>query len=221
MQKDVKKLTGVWCMALCVLAACNASTQQAKDPMTDTTVKNTSTPAPQSAAAATVADDRKPIDTAQYNHLMTYLANGDSSGRWPVKGQPYPVPGAILPFHRIVSYYGNLYSKKMGVLGEYPKETMFKMLQHEVKRWSDADSVIKAIPALHYIAITAQGAPGKDGKYRYRMPFNQIDTILNWAKEIDALVFIDVQVGYSTLPEELPLLEKYLSLPIVNLVIDP
>jgi len=217
--KVVKKLTSVWCMALCVLAACNASTQQSKDPMADTTVKGNS--APSQPAAATVADDRKPIDTAKFNELMTYLTNGDTSGRWPVKPQPYPVPGAILPFHRIVSYYGNLYSKRMGVLGEYPKETMFKMLQHEVKRWSDADSVIKAIPALHYIAITAQGAPGKDGKYRYRMPFNQIDTILNWAKEIDALVFIDVQVGYSTLPEELPLLEKYLSLPNVHLGIDP
>ena len=37
---------------------------------------------------------------------------------WPVK-TVYPKDGAILPFSRIVAYYGNLYSKKMGVLGEY------------------------------------------------------------------------------------------------------
>ena len=37
---------------------------------------------------------------------------------WPVKA-PYPLAGAILPFKRVVAYYGNLYSKKMGALGEY------------------------------------------------------------------------------------------------------
>ncbi|MGZ3838278.1 MAG: hypothetical protein ACXVMS_05180 [Flavisolibacter sp.] len=161
------------------------------------------------------------LDTAQYNSLMKYLANGDTTGRWPVKNAPYPLPGAVLPFHRIVAYYGNLYSNKMGALGKWPKAQMIANLKSEVKKWNDADSVIKAIPALHYIAVTAQGAAGKDGKWRYRMPLHQIDTILNWAKEIDALVFIDVQIGLSDLQSEIPLFEKYLSLPNVHLAIDP
>lgn len=152
---------------------------------------------------------------------MKYLANGDTTGRWPVKNAPYPLPGAVLPFHRIVAYYGNLYSNKMGALGKWPKAQMIANLKSEVKKWNDADSVIKAIPALHYIAVTAQGAAGKDGKWRYRMPLHQIDTILNWAKEIDALVFIDVQIGLSDLQSEIPLFEKYLSLPNVHLAIDP
>jgi hypothetical protein len=29
-----------------------------------------------------------------------------------------------LPFNRIVSYYGNFYSKYMGVLGQYPEDEM-------------------------------------------------------------------------------------------------
>ena len=53
------------------------------------------------------------------------------------------------------------------------------------------------------------------------MPSAQIDTVLNWAKEIDALVFLDVQIGLSTLQAEIPLLEKYLSMPNVHLGIDP
>ena len=57
------------------------------------------------------------LDTALYNEKMVRIVNGDSSGRWPVK-TAYPEAGAILPFKRIVAYYGNLYSKKMGVLGE-------------------------------------------------------------------------------------------------------
>jgi hypothetical protein len=164
---------------------------------------------------------KKPVlDTARYDQLQKYIANGDTSGRWPVKHE-YPLPGAILPFNRIVAYYGNLSSTRMGALGKWPKNEMIPKLLAEVKKWNDADSVIKAIPALHYIAVTAQGAAGKDGKWRLRMPSRQIDTVLAWAKEINALVFIDIQVGLSDVQTEVPLFEKYLSMPNVHLGIDP
>jgi hypothetical protein len=165
-------------------------------------------------------DGIQPIDTARYSQLVQYLAQGDSSGRWPVK-DPYPVPGAILPFNRVVAYYGNLYSNRMGALGKWPKKEMIPKLLAEVKKWNEADSVIKSIPALHYISSTAQGSPGKDGKWRFRMPSSQIDTVIKWAEEINALVFLDVQIGLSTLQAEIPLLEKYLSMPNVHLGIDP
>jgi hypothetical protein len=80
---------------------------------------------------------------------------------------------------------------------------------------------VKAIPALHYIAVTAQGAPGKDNKHRMRMPFKQIDTILSWAKPINALVFVDIQVGHSNVKDEVTNLVPYLSMPNVHLGIDP
>jgi len=54
-----------------------------------------------------------------------------------------------------------------------------------------------------------------------RMPFHQIDSILALAKKIDALVFLDLQLGWSNLSDELPRLEKYLSMPQVHLGIDP
>jgi hypothetical protein len=160
------------------------------------------------------------LDTANYNRLMQHMSNGDTTGRWPVK-HDYPLPGAILPFNRIVAYYGNLYSTRMGALGEFPKKEMFSRLKAEVAKWTAADSAMPAIPALHYIAITAQQEPGKAGKYRLRMPFSQIDTIVAWAKEIDALVFIDIQVGLSTLQQEMPEFEKYLAMPNVHFGIDP
>jgi hypothetical protein len=161
-----------------------------------------------------------PLDTALYNQLVHKLANGDSSGRWPAK-TAYPNAGAVLPFKRIVAYYGNFYSKKMGVLGEYPPDEMFKRLAVEVKRWEAADSTIPVQPALHYIAATAQGSPGKDGKYRLRMPSKQIDSVIKLAARINALVFLDVQVGFSNVEAEIPALEKYLKLPQVHLGIDP
>jgi hypothetical protein len=160
------------------------------------------------------------IDTVDYNKRMVALSNNDTTGRWPVKA-PYPLPGALLPYNRIIAFYGNLYSTRMGILGEIPRAQMIKKLQGEVAKWNAADSTVKAIPALHYIAVTAQGSPGKDNMYRMRMPFKQIDTVLSWAKPIDALVFLDIQVGHSTVKKEVSKLVKYLSLPNVHLGIDP
>lgn len=161
------------------------------------------------------------IDTVDYNKRMLALSNNDKSGRWPAKKTPYPLPGAILPYNRIIAFYGNLYSKRMGILGELPKDDMLKKLKGEVAKWQAADSTVKAIPALHYIAITAQGAPGKANLHRMRMPFKQIDTILDWAKPINALVFLDIQVGHSNVKDEVRSLESYLKLPNVHLGIDP
>lgn len=199
-------------LALSFLLSCNQSAKEKEEPETGKPA-STSTEAP-------VKENNTTLDTARYHSLMQALANGDTTGRWPVKA-PVPLAGAVLPFNRIVAYYGNLYSTRMGILGELPKDQMFAKLKSEMARWQAADSSIPVIPALHYIAVTAQGHRGQDGKHRLRMPFHQIDTILNWAKEINALVFLDIQVGHSTLQAEIPQLEKYLAMPNVHLGIDP
>jgi hypothetical protein len=161
------------------------------------------------------------LDTLKYDSLMKKLANGDKSGHWPVKTKEYPLPGAILPFNRIVAFYGNLYSKNMGVLGQYPRKTMLNKLKEEVKNWEKADTSTSVVPALHYICVTAQADAGRNGLHNLRMPFSQIDTVLSWAKSINAIVFLDIQVGFSTVQTELPLLEKYMKMPNVHLGIDP
>jgi hypothetical protein len=125
-----------------------------------------------------------------------------------------------LPQKRIIAYYGNPLSKRMGILGELPEEQMLAKLDEEVKRWSKADSAIPVQPALHAIVVTAQGHPSAGGKYRLRMTDKMIDGVLEMAKKRDAIVFLDVQVGQSTLQEELPRLAKYLQLPQVHLGID-
>jgi len=139
---------------------------------------------------------------------------------WPVK-TVYPNVGAILPFNRVVAFYGNLYSKGMGILGQYPEDEVLSKLNTEVAKWTVADPTTPAIPALHYIAVVAQGYPGQDCKYRARMPFTEIDKVIAMAGKINAIVFLDVQVGFSNVQTEIPLLEKYLKMPNVHLGIDP
>lgn len=168
-----------------------------------------------------VGSVREPVDTAKYNALMAKMANGDTTGRWPVKKGPYPLAGAILPFKRIVVYYGNLHSKKMGALGEYAPKEMWSRLNKEIKHWEKADPSTPVQPGVHYIASVASGTPGKDGMYINRMGDKQIDSVLKIAKMQNAIVFLDIQVGLSTIQKELPRLEKYLQMPQVHLGIDP
>ena len=154
-------------------------------------------------------------------HVTVSSTTSTSTPRlWPVK-TVYPNAGAILPFKRVVAYYGNFYSTKMGVLGEYPADQMLRMLASTTARWTAADPTTPAVPAIHYIATVAQGSAGKEGKYILRMPDEQIDHALELASQINGIVFLDIQVALSTLQYELPQLEKYLKMPQVHLAIDP
>ncbi|WPV64621.1 MULTISPECIES: site-2 protease family protein [unclassified Chitinophaga] len=159
-------------------------------------------------------------DTTGYHQHAMRLLHDTPTLAW--KYNPTaPLPGAILPYKRIVAFYGNLYSPKMGILGELPPDKMKAQLLAEAGKWELADPLFRVQPALHYIAITAQRNPGRDKKYRLRMPGQQIDSIIKMAREINAIIILDVQVGHSTLQEELTTLEKYLQLPDVHLGIDP
>jgi len=139
---------------------------------------------------------------------------------WPVPG-PAPLAGSVLPAKRIIAYYGNPFSKRMGVLGEYPKPEMLAMLDREVAAWTKADPSTPVQPALHLITTVAQADAGKDGKYRMRHGDALTEKVYGWAKERNALLFLDVQVGLSTIQEELPRLEAWLSRPDVHFGMDP
>lgn len=194
------------------------------------------------SAAADLAERFVPLpvlDIADYNARLLALAHISSTTQtfstastsvsvtsttspsiWPVK-TVYPNADALLPFNRIVAYYGNFYSKGMGVLGEYPTDQMLAMLEAEVKQWEAADPTTPVVPAIQYIAVVAQGSAGKEGKYILRMPDDQIDHALDLANRIHGIVILDVQVGMSTVQYEIPQLEKYLKMPQVHLAIDP
>ncbi len=173
-----------------------------------------------------------PLDKDAYDKRMLQLAHSVSATTspststipqkrlWPVDA-PYPNPGALLPFNRIVAYYGNFYSKGMGVLGQYPHDEMVAKLRAEVGAWEAADPATPVIPAIDYIDVTAQESAGKDGMYRLRMPDDQIEKALAIADEVQGIVILEIQVGFSTVQKELPLLEMYLKMPNVHLALDP
>ena len=153
---------------------------------------------------------------------MAYRDQGsDLDSLWPVKKMPPVLPGSLLPAKRIIAFYGNPLSKRMGILGEFEPDEMLSKLDAEVAEWNKLDPAHPVQPALHLIAVVAQGAKGRDGKYRLRMDSALIEKVYGWAKRKNAVLFVDVQVGHSTLQSELPWLERFLMRPDVHLGIDP
>lgn len=132
-----------------------------------------------------------------------------------------PLPNSLLPNNRIVVFYGNPLSKRMGVLGEYPQATMIAKLQDEVRKFQIADPSTPVKPGFHLIVSVAQGAPGKNGLYRLRMTDSLITYWCNLAESKGYLIFLDVQIGKSTVQAELKPLIPYLKRPYVHLALDP
>lgn len=189
--------------------------------------------APKRAKTAKAAKAAKPADSTARKkrggalgpvsgnaHLAYKDMGSDLDSLWPPK-MPAQLPGAILPNKRVIAYYGNPLSRRMGILGEFDPPEMLAKLDAEVAAWNRLDPAHPVQPALHLIAVVAQGAPGRDGKYRLRMDSAFIEKVYGWAQQKKAIMFVDVQVGHSTLQQELPWLERFLKRPDVHLGIDP
>jgi len=238
-----------WVIVVVVLLLCAAGVVYAVNRYPRVLLVKNDPPASSSGTVASSAPSvasvapSAPIDTVAYDAKMLELANlpaptvkiiklssstetttliaSPNAKLWPVATAPYPDAGAMLPFKRIVAYYGNFYSKQMGVLGEFPPDQVLQMLSSTVAEWNAADPSTPVVPAIDYIAVTAQAAAGPDGDYRLRMPAGQIKQAIAMANGVNGVVFLDVQVGLSTVEKEVPLLEQFLKLPNVELALDP
>lgn len=200
--------------ALCLLAVCQftgCSSSQSDD--SSKTGKLTA-----DASAKSTPADTAEAPAAQPLSSTRAVSTGDST----LDSLTYAPPsGPLMPKYRIFAYYGNPHSKKMGALGEYPKDEMLRRLDNEIKNWQKADPKTPIQPALHLVATSAQGLPGKDGGYRLRMSDKTIKKVLKWGNEHKAIVFLDIQRGHAPLGPEMKYMEKYLKLPFVHLGIDP
>jgi hypothetical protein len=188
---------------LAALAACQNRSGQGEKSAADSLAA-----APQKAA----------IDTIKLKHLALQR---DSLKADSIARKTGQLPGAILPGHRIVAFYGNIRSKGMGILGRVPKDSMMRQFDRVLKDWQAADPSLPVMPCFHSVTITAQAAPGADKKYRLMNSKSTIEETRAWAREKNALFFMDVQVGLSDLEHELPKLTEYLKDPMVHLGIDP
>ena len=182
--------------------------------------KNEKHAVPDSAILLELATQPKLRSTADSISLVAEIRTGLRTPGWPVKTPPL-LPGSILPTKRIVAFYGNPLSKKMGILGEIPYDQMLAKLDTFVAKWRDADPTMPVQPALHLIVSVAQPQAGKDGMYRQRSDPDLIEKIYGMAHARGAITILDIQAGKSTIDSELPRLIPFLQRPDVHLALDP
>jgi len=112
-------------------------------------------------------------------------------------------------------------SKSAGRLTVPLRTTRCGRLKVEVDKWAKADPSLPVQPALHLVAVVAQGEPGKTGKYRMIHPDALVNEVYAWAKEVKGILFIDIQTGHSDIRTILPRFEWILKNPDVHLGMDP
>lgn len=128
---------------------------------------------------------------------------------------------ALLPGHRIVSFYGNPRSPRMGILGRLPPDRLIEHLRTQASAYALADSSTPVIPALHLVTVVAQKAPGAQGLYRARMPASLVEHVNSWIDPDSMLLFLDIQPGASTMIDEVRNYLPFLERPWVHLALDP
>ena len=196
------------------------------DPAASTTTPSAAAPSTEAAVSEPASSDSispKLVAGRGKKDAMSFAAAIRAGTRkessWPTG--PAPIAGALLPKNRIVAYYGNPHSKKMGVIGEYPEQQMLGMWDRTVAAWKAADPKTPVIPAIHLVTVVAQGAPGSDGMWRRWEDSSMIERTYKWAKSRNGILFLDIQASHSTLQKELPRLLPWLARPEVHLGVDP
>jgi hypothetical protein len=126
----------------------------------------------------------------------------------------------ILDTHLLVTWYGNPWSERMGILGRLDGDALATGLKRQAAAYAAVTSK-RVVPAYELVAVIGQPEPGRDGRYRRRESREVIDRMLAAARAAGFKLILDVQTGRSTVLAELSYLAPYLQEPDVYLALDP
>lgn len=128
------------------------------------------------------------------------------------QGQRIP----LLADSDIVSFYGHPSSKRMGILGEYPKDKLAGLLAGYAQLFDQVNGDRSVIPAFHLI----YGTCWPEGEIGY-LSADVVDEYARLASDRGMLVFLDHQIGKYTVEESVRRLLPFLRYPNVHLALDP
>ena len=132
-----------------------------------------------------------------------------------------PAGGSVFDHAQVVSFYGYPGIPVMGALGAYDPDEAIRQAGLVAAQYDAINGARTAIPALHLIVAVAQRHPGADGRYLARMDSELLSAYVEAVRRNDALLFVDVQVGWSDVLTEVDALAEALSEPFVHLALDP
>lgn len=128
---------------------------------------------------------------------------------------------SILAQHQIVSYYGNPYTELMGILGSDNLEAVADLLETHAARYDKLNGPLDVIPAIHLVYAVAQPHPTDNGLYLQYVDDETLDRYLALTEERGMLLFLDLQIGRSSVANEIEKVLPYLSRPNVHVALDP
>jgi len=137
-------------------------------------------------------------------------------------GPPSPAgkTSRILDTSVLVTWYGNPWSERMGILGRLRGDALAAGLKRQAAAYA-AVTKKEIVPAYELVAVIGQPRPGSDGQYRRRESRQVIDRMLREARAAGFKLILDVQTGHSSVLSELSYLADYLQEPDVYLALDP
>lgn len=116
----------------------------------------------------------------------------------------------------VVAFYGHPSSKKMGILGLYPKEEIARQVKSYAKMYDAVNGPDAAIAAFYLIYGTCW--PGGEIGY---LDDAIAESYIRYAQDQGMLVFIDHQIGKYSVEESMKRILPFLKYPNVHLAIDP
>ncbi|MGD9892611.1 MAG: hypothetical protein AB7R89_16985 [Dehalococcoidia bacterium] len=152
--------------------------------------------------------------------IVAVVAGGATTH--PAAAQAASQPAApFLSNHRIVSFYGTPLAPGLGILGQASPVEVIGWLRMQADAYAALDPERPVQPALHLIYAMAQRESGADGLHLGRLSDALVEEYIALARENDLLLFLDLQMGRSTIADEVGTITRFLTEPHVHLALDP
>jgi hypothetical protein len=139
--------------------------------------------------------------------------------------QPLPLPAVsdaeapelpLLANNQVLAFYGNPLSRRMGILGEYSKEDLCRLVKGYAKLYDQVNGGDGVVPAYYLIYGTCW--PGGEIGY---LKESLVRDYVNYAAREGLIVFVDHQIGRFSVEEAMKCLLPWLKYPNVHLALDP
>ncbi len=118
--------------------------------------------------------------------------------------------------NQILAFYGKPDSKRMGILGEYPKEELASLLEGYAKLYDAANDGQGVVPAFYLI----YGTCWPEGEIGY-LKDSVVQDYIEFARQRGMLVFVDHQIGKYPVADAVKRLLPWLRYPNVHIALDP
>lgn len=132
-----------------------------------------------------------------------------------------PLKVGVIPQSRVLVYYGFPGNPYMGILGEYEKPELLRLLQDQAAEYEAADPSRPIQLAFEIIASVAQADPLEDGMYLLPTGSDIIEEYVTFTRDNGLLLFLDLQFGQWDTKSEIDRVREWLREPHVHLALDP